>query len=349
MIVRTEFSFRSSFGSVEAALAMLSSGGIIADDGTWGHVPWGKAGKATGKPVGFGVRVKVGGAKDDWREVVLVARSEAGLKDMYGIVKAGGRLAAADMMSDGWFLVASPARLGDAPKLPTGAIVPFVPGHLRGLGAAYSDNFYPAPSDRKAWSYKLGKTAWTTTAPAHIMGTDELVMSGASLASLAGNRRILEEAASVHLPRAANVKYPTADAAQELRAWSEGELVRRKLGAEYRERMERELTLIAEKGFSDYFLVIADMIRWAKQRMLVGPGRGSSAGSLICWLTRITEVDPLKHGLLFERFIDVNRFDMPDIDIDFPDEGRESVLSYLAARREGRVGKGRNARWRPGA
>jgi len=330
MIIRTEFSFRSSFGSVEAALAMLPSGGIIADDGTWGHVPWGKAGKATGKPVGYGVRVKVGGIKDDWREVVLVARSDAGLRDLYGIVRAGGRLASADMMNDGWFLVASPARLGTAPQLPTGAIVPFVPGHLRGLGCAYSDNQYPSPSDRTAWSYKLGKTAWTTTAPAHIMSDDELMMAGASMAALAGNRALLEEAASVHLPRAANVTYPTADAAQELRAWSEAELVRRQLGTEYRERMERELTLIADKGFSDYFLVIADMIRWAKERMLVGPGRGSSAGSLVCWLTRITECDPLKHGLLFERFIDVNRFDTPDIDIDFPDEGRESVLSYLA-------------------
>ncbi|CAB4170157.1 DNA polymerase III DnaE [uncultured Caudovirales phage] len=330
MIVRTEYSFRNAFGSVESALAMLPNGGIIADDGTWGHVPWAKEGKNAGKKVGFGVRVKVGGIKEDWREVILVAKTNSGLKDIYGIVKTGSRVNLNDLGNDGWFVIASAARLGNPPKLPQGSIVPYVPGHLRGSGAAFSDNFYPAIKDRKPWLYKLGKTAWTTTAPSHILSDDELLMAGASKESISANTFLLDCASEVSMPRAENVKYNTADAVQELRAWSESELVRRNLGPEYRERMERELVLIAEKGFSDYFLVIADMIRWAKARMLVGPGRGSSAGSVVCWLTRITEVDPLQHGLLFERFIDVNRFDTPDIDIDFPDEDRESVLRYLA-------------------
>lgn len=97
----------------------------------------------------------------------------------------------------------------------------------------------------------------------------------------------------------------------------------------YEARLRHELAMIDEKGFRGYFLVVGDMVRWAKQRMLVGPARGSSAGSLVCYLLRITEVDPLVHDLLFERFIDINRSDLPDIDVDFSDRSRDLVFEYL--------------------
>ena len=97
----------------------------------------------------------------------------------------------------------------------------------------------------------------------------------------------------------------------------------------YHERFEYELDLIQTKGYTDYFMIVSDMIKHAKKRMLVGPSRGSSAGSLVCYLLDITEVDPVEHSLIFERFIDVNRFDLPDIDIDFPDRSREDVIKYL--------------------
>lgn len=98
----------------------------------------------------------------------------------------------------------------------------------------------------------------------------------------------------------------------------------------YWDRLHREIALIIEKKFVDYFLVVADLIGWAKQQgIMVGPGRGSSGGSLVCYLMHITEIDPIEHGLLFERFIDVNRSDLPDIDIDFEDERREEVKQYL--------------------
>lgn len=101
------------------------------------------------------------------------------------------------------------------------------------------------------------------------------------------------------------------------------------LTQEYKDRLEYELNLISEKGFDDYFLIVADMVMEAKKTMLVGPCRGSSAGSLVCYLMGITEIDPLKYDLIFERFIDINRFDTPDIDIDFPDETRQDVIDYL--------------------
>ena len=98
----------------------------------------------------------------------------------------------------------------------------------------------------------------------------------------------------------------------------------------YEDRLNYELKLIQQKNFVDYFLVVIDLINWAKKRgIFVGPARGSSAGSLVCYVSKITEIDPLEHGLLFERFIDVNRSDLPDIDIDFEDERRDEVKLYL--------------------
>ena len=97
----------------------------------------------------------------------------------------------------------------------------------------------------------------------------------------------------------------------------------------YKARLDRELKLIADKDFEDYFYVIADMINYAKEHMLVGPARGSSAGSLVCYLIGITDIDPIEHDLLFERFIDITRADLPDIDIDFQDDRREMVFEYI--------------------
>jgi DNA polymerase III subunit alpha len=109
----------------------------------------------------------------------------------------------------------------------------------------------------------------------------------------------------------------------------------------YRRRVKYELGLIESKGFIDYFLVVGDMVRWAKDNGIpVGPARGSAAASLVCYLLRITEVDPMLFPtLLFERFIDVNRHDLPDIDLDFDDEQRYRVREYLVRRYgEARVG-----------
>jgi DNA polymerase III alpha subunit len=97
----------------------------------------------------------------------------------------------------------------------------------------------------------------------------------------------------------------------------------------YAERLARELKLIAEKKFEDYFYIIADIIAYAKTKMIVGPARGSSSGSLVCYLLDITTIDPLKYNLIFERFIDINRADLPDIDIDFSDERRDIVFKYV--------------------
>jgi len=98
----------------------------------------------------------------------------------------------------------------------------------------------------------------------------------------------------------------------------------------YHARIEEELQIIKDKSFAPYFLVVRNMINWAKkENIMVGPGRGSSAGSLVCYALGITDIDPIKHGLLFFRFINPERNDFPDIDTDIQDSRREDVKDYL--------------------
>ena len=99
----------------------------------------------------------------------------------------------------------------------------------------------------------------------------------------------------------------------------------------YQERIDHELKIIEKMGFEGYFMVVSDFINYAKKNSIpVGPGRGSAAGSLIAYLLGITEVDPIKHGLIFERFLNPERISMPDIDIDFCGEGRDEVINYVS-------------------
>ena len=99
---------------------------------------------------------------------------------------------------------------------------------------------------------------------------------------------------------------------------------------EYRERLSFELDVIKGMGFPGYFLIVADFINWAKNRgILVGPGRGSACGSMVAYVMRITDADPIEYQLLFERFLNPDRVSMPDIDVDFQDDRREEVIDYV--------------------
>ena len=101
----------------------------------------------------------------------------------------------------------------------------------------------------------------------------------------------------------------------------------------YQERLKRELDVICQMGFPGYFLIVADFIRWARENGVpVGPGRGSGAGSLVAYALGITDLDPIRYELLFERFLNPERVSMPDFDIDFCMEGRDRVIDYVASR-----------------
>ncbi len=99
---------------------------------------------------------------------------------------------------------------------------------------------------------------------------------------------------------------------------------------DYKDRLNHELSIIIEMKYSSYFLIVSDYIKWAKNNDIpVGPGRGSGAGSLVAWCLSITDVDPIKFNLIFERFLNPDRISMPDFDIDFCEEKRDQVFKYL--------------------
>ncbi len=100
---------------------------------------------------------------------------------------------------------------------------------------------------------------------------------------------------------------------------------------EYRDRLEDEIQVITKMGFATYFLIVADFVKYAKKEKIpVGPGRGSAAGSLVAYCMEITDIDPIKYELLFERFLNLERVSLPDIDVDFCINGREKVLQYVS-------------------
>jgi DNA polymerase-3 subunit alpha len=155
------------------------------------------------------------------------------------------------------------------------------------------------------------------------------------------NTLIVADLCSVQLPKSPKLRFPVpykGDAKEMWREWlREGWFFRRchklpkKEKKRYAERVKYERGLIEDKDFYDYFLIVSDAVRWAKDHGIpVGPARGSAAGSLVCWLLRITEVNPMLFpNLIFERFIDAKREDEPDIDLDFDDGRRDEVRQYL--------------------
>ena len=118
----------------------------------------------------------------------------------------------------------------------------------------------------------------------------------------------------------------------------ENELKKDKNFLSYKDRLNHELDIIIKMDYSSYFLIVSDYIKWAKNNDIpVGPGRGSGAGSLVAWCLSITDVDPIKYNLIFERFLNPDRISMPDFDIDFCEEKRDLVFEYLTKKYQNSV------------
>lgn len=200
---------------------------------------------------------------------------------------------------------------------------------------ATSDNNYPR-DDHRAQFLSLSGGAKVT--PQHLLSEEEWLLRPGLLTkaqiqgAIGKAHEIAEDLTGLELPKAPMIKFK-GDLRKLVMKGKRYRIENQHITAwtpEYEERLQKEMKMIKEKEYESYFLVVADLVQWAKGEMLVGPARGSSAGSLVCYLLRITEVDPLVFGLLFERFIDVNRADLPDIDIDFSDNRRYMVFDYLA-------------------
>ena len=347
--VRTEFSFGKVFGPVATVAATLKGmdcpvAGCV-DDGTWGHVRWAKAlAKTDVRPI-FGTELGValgngrkptawalGTELDAFYQFSTDARRPMeDLEALFAARQQGIIRFAGDALTDPECFdyvdlnPASPVRQSAAYSLHKRTGRPLV---------LTSFNAYPAPEHKNAF---LACVDRQSVAPQHLLTLPELRrelawLSDAEFDAAADNTR----QAAARCASALDVA-PLIKVDGDLTAMSRaGMRERLRLGhiaewtPEYEARLVRELAMIAQKDYASYFIVVADLIKWAKERMLVGPARGSSAGSLVCYCLRITEVDPLHHDLLFERFIDITRNDLPDIDIDFNDQKREQIFVYLA-------------------
>lgn len=343
--VRTEYSYRSCYGPVARVAERLAemgvpAAGVVDTAGTWGHVEWERELTKAGVAPLYGTEFVI--PQEDGRKPRCWVLAED-LAAFYRLSSANPTEPQALAQATGVVRFAG-AALTDPDTFDYVDINPRSRRQgMRALALAHrtgkplvltSDNDFPAIEDRDrflAWDDSKKMT------PQHILSERELRaslewMDDATFArAIANTHEVAERCSGLKLARAPMICVD-GDLRELVEAGRKYRLERGHIAQwteEYQARLERELDLIKQKGFESYFIVVADMVQWAKQRMLVGPARGSSAGSLVCYLLQITEVDPLPHHLIFERFIDVNRADLPDIDIDFNDQKREKVFDYL--------------------
>lgn len=342
--VRTEYSFGEVYGPLKRLIAHLKEVGVTSAGcvdmlgKTWGHVKWATQCEEAGITPMFGAEFIV--RNEDFRPTCWVLAEDT--RELYKATTRGfknkfyGATTTEEEMAAAKGLIRFAGAALTDPE--TFDYIDVNPGsHLqraRSIALAKktkkpivftSDNYYPAETDRDMFEL-LGKNKKPT--PQHIITN---APSWVKKEWLRNADEVAERLKGVKLHKA-----PMIHLDGDIVALAEkGKKHRLKLKhiakwtPEYEERLQHEIRLIKEKDFESYFLVVADLIAWAKERMLVGPARGSSAGSLFCYLVGITEVDPIPMKLIFERFVDITRKDLPDIDIDFPDNKRDTVYDYL--------------------
>ncbi|HXF57621.1 MAG TPA: DNA polymerase III subunit alpha [Actinomycetota bacterium] len=167
--------------------------------------------------------------------------------------------------------------------------------------------------------------------PGAVNATLEIAESVELLPEL--ERALVERRPTLHLPRFDPPEGKDLDAYLRELVYRGAEERYGGLTQEVRDRIEAELAVITRMGFSSYFLIVWDLIRFAREHGIrVGPGRGSAAGSVVSYCLRITDLDPLAYGLIFERFLNPERVQMPDIDVDFDERRRDEVIRYVAER-----------------
>ena len=355
---RTEYSFRKAYGPINNLVGLAGEAMGIADAGTWGHVAFNNAcKKANVKPI-FGVEI---GVVEDAKErskqpinyMAFIAKNNSGLAEIYQLVTKSTskenfyyipRISYYDLFEiseNVIILTGTNPNVGLIPLTkkkhiyfeinPMTSKKSFLwAKDKRFQFVATSDNYYPKVTDKKAYEVLVGMNRTERTKPMHLLNEYELVdcVPWIPDEAMQMTYKIADEC-NVDLPIAKMISFQPSKTLEEMcidAAESRGIDLNNKV---YKDRLRREIDMIASKNFEDYFYVIADMINYAKQHMLVGPARGSSAGSLVCYLIGITDIDPIKFDLLFERFIDITRADLPDIDIDFQDDRREMVFEYL--------------------
>lgn len=353
---RTEYSFKRCFGPIKEVIKAVGDApaiGIADNNSTWGHVAFHKACKKAGKKAILGVQLNVVSSldkerfQDSWTVTVL-ARNLVGLAEIYKINSRSYEqmyyvprttISEINSLSDN-VIILSGSNPHHAIKHKN-MYYELNPGFhnwnrivlqknarvvKKDPVVLTSDVFFPTKDDRIAYEL-IDDNPDRRTTPQHILNTEEALALGYGSECVDATSKIADLCEQYDLPQAQMVQFK----GNNLEAMCREGIITRKIewSDEYEQRLNRELELIAIKQFEDYFYLVSDMCVWAKKHMLVGPARGSAAGSLVCYLLYITEIDPIPFGLMFERFIDITRSDLPDIDLDFPDDKRELVINYL--------------------
>ena len=350
---KTGFSFLRGFGEAAPWYARTKELGAkalgIADFcSTWAHVPFKHAFKDIKLIYGVELPVVEHLVKNPvFATCVLLAKNDAGLSALYALMQTAynqkyyfPRVTWRQLgeLKGGIEVIATEGSLGDLgdfAKLGFGYIG-VSPNSTRAIreaakelpAVALASPCYPRAEDRAAFDLIRRIGQGEAGSELHALRADELaaLMPGAPKKWFANAAKIAKEC-NADIPRGTLIK---PKGKRDLHAEALAGLTVRGLDTpEYVARLESELRIIGEKKFEDYFYVVSDLVQWAKARMFVGPGRGSVGGSLIAYALGITEVDPIRFGTLFERFIDITRNDWPDIDLDFPDVRREEVFEYL--------------------
>lgn len=361
MKIRTGYSFKHAVGHLPEVISRIKEIGWkvapISDRmSTFGYNRFTKLAKAAGLRTIYGVELAVvpefGEAKptpDFWtffaKDTLRPLHDLIGLATNHndrnpsitykqalsakGVIKISGERIKLDAFKGNKF---SDFYIGLSPALPKAL---FNQAKKRGFKfLAIGDNTYTRAEDLEFYRVTLGRRAETQTYHQHILSDSEWKEACSWIADAKTlNAALKARDEAMKKSNAALKKAVLLQPKKEktlLQLCIEGA---KRTGTNlndpiYKARLDRELSLIAEKDYEDYFYVIADMVNYAKKIMIVGPARGSSCGSLVCYLLNITSVDPIPFGLIFERFIDTTRTDLPDIDIDFSDERRNEVFRY---------------------
>jgi DNA polymerase III alpha subunit len=349
-MIRTGFSFHTAIGNLNAVLERLHAVGypaapICDRNSTFGFNRWTKAAKKHGMRPVYGVELacvpQLGERRptiDYWsflatdslrplHDLIYLATANPGKEPQLtyrqalsapGVVRISGNRTQLQHINDD-----DPILISLRPSTPRGLYKEAARRNLPFI--ACSDNYYPTTAERELYRVALGKRADTQSYPQHILTREEWWQSVSWFVDPSFKEdaiaRINETLEKCHatLQKASLLKPQITKTLAQLCEEGAQRTSTDLSNPIYRARLEKELKLIEEKDFADYFYILADLVSFAKDHMVVGPARGSSCGSLVCYLLNITAVDPIPFGLIFERFIDITRTDLPDVDIDFSD------------------------------
>ena len=203
---------------------------------------------------------------------------------------------------------------------------------------AVSDNYYTNETDLEFYRVALGRRANTQTYAQHILSDEEwkiavkFLVSDEEAEEAIKNRELAFSQLNADLVSGEMFDPESPKPLFDMCVDGANSLGINLDDSVYSDRLAEEIKIIKDKGFESYFYIVADIMQFARSKMVVGPGRGSSGGSLVCYLLGITAIDPIKYNTLFFRFLDPSRNDMPDIDLDFDDQKRSLVFDHMQER-----------------